>query len=147
MSGENKDLARRLMAWKFSPIALDRADGTAVELFAPEFTAHYPGFPPIDLEGARQFLALFNAAFLDIRHTIEDLIAEEDKVAVRLVVRGTHTGDLFGVPATGREVTVEQQAIVRVAGGKVAELWYSPEQMSMMQQLGAFPAPAATTSG
>jgi predicted ester cyclase len=146
MSVENKDLARRLMEWKFSPIALDRAHGAARELFDPGFTAHYPGLPPMDLESVRQFLALFGAAFSDIRHTIEDIIAENDRVAVRLTVQSTHTGDFFGVPATGNQVSVEQFAIIRIASGKIAEMWYSPDQMSLMQQLGAIPTPARAAS-
>lgn len=109
--------------------------GPADELCAPDYTAQIGSNPPMPLAGHQQFAAMFYAAFPDIHHVVEDTIADEEKVAVRFTLHGTHTGDFMGLPATGRTVAVAAIAILRVASGKVTELRAVFDQAGMMRQL------------
>ena len=86
------------------------------------------------------YLLLF-AAFPDIQYTVEALLAEGDKVVVRWTARGTHTGELMGIPPTGKQVTVTGVNIGRVANGRIVEEWGEFDMMGMMQQLGVVPTP------
>jgi predicted ester cyclase len=72
--------------------------------------------------------------------TIEDMVAESDKVVVRFTYRGTHTGELMGVAPTGKKVSQAGINIFRIAGGKVAEAWAVHDTFGLMQQLGAIPS-------
>jgi predicted ester cyclase len=81
------------------------------------------------------------ATILCVVGDILDMIAEGDKVAVRYTVEGTHEGDLFGVPPTGRRVSIESITVERVSDGKIREHWRVTDTLDMMQQLGAIPAP------
>jgi predicted ester cyclase len=134
MSAENKALARSFF---------EQADRgrTPVELCAAGFTAHFPGLPPMDLAGFDQFEAMIRSAFSSITHPLEDLVGEGDEVAVRLRFEGAHTGDFMGVPASDKQFSVEGTAFLRVAGGRVAQLWGFLDQLGLMQQIGALPAP------
>lgn len=76
----------------------------------------------------------------DERRVIEDVIAEGDRVAVRLTSAATHVGEFMGMPATGKRYSVEEIHIFRVADGKVVEHWHQFDQMGMMRQLGLMPA-------
>jgi predicted ester cyclase len=134
MSEENKALARSFFK------EADRGR-TPVELCTAGFTAYFPGSPPMDLEGFDQFEAMIRSAFSGIRHPIEDLVGVGDDVAVRLRFEGTHTGDFMGVPASGKQFSVEGTAFLRIAGGKVARLWGFLDQTALMQQIGGLPAP------
>jgi steroid delta-isomerase-like uncharacterized protein len=77
----------------------------------------------------------------DLKVDILDMIAEGDKVATRYTVEGTHEGDLFGVPPTGRRVSIESFTVERVSDGRIREHWRVTDTLDMMQQLGAIPAP------
>jgi steroid delta-isomerase-like uncharacterized protein len=111
-------------------------DGVAAA-FAPDAVVHNSGAPdPLNLEGFRQLAAVFLAAFPDGKHTIDDMIVEGDKVVTRITYRGAHTGDLMGIPPTGKHVTTSAMTIDQIAGGKIVETWRLFDQMGMMQQLG-----------
>jgi predicted ester cyclase len=84
---------------------------------------------------------MFLSAFPDTKMTIEDQLAEGDKVTTRWTATGTHTGELMGIPATGKAVTVTGFDITRYSGGKSVEHWGQFDQMGMMQQLGVIPTP------
>ena len=77
----------------------------------------------------------------DLRIVIDDMIAEDDKVAVRYTIEGTHEGDLFAIPPTGRRVCIESFTVERVSDGKIREHWRITDSLDMMQQLGAIPTP------
>ena len=79
-------------------------------------------------------------AFLDIRVAVEDQVAERDKVVSRWTATGTHTGDLMGIPPTGRRVDISGVTINRFSGGKIVEDWYQSDDLGMMQQLGVVPS-------
>ncbi|HWU37535.1 MAG TPA: ester cyclase, partial [Candidatus Acidoferrum sp.] len=83
------------------------------------------------------------AAFPDFHNTIEELIAEGDKVVARLTYRGTHRGHLFGIVPTGRQVVYSGIAIFRIAGGKIVDGWVIGDTLALMQQLGAVPVMGA----
>lgn len=83
------------------------------------------------------------AAFPDRQVTIDDVVAEGDRVVVRTTLNGTHQGEMQGIPATGNAVTQPSITIFRLTNGKIAEGWYASDHLSMMQQLGVIPAPKA----
>ncbi len=113
--------------------------GPAEELCASNYVAHIGGNPPMNLAAHKQFAGAFYSAFPDLNHTIDDTIADGDKVVVRFTLRGTHTGNFMGIPATKKSMTVGAIAIYHVVNGKVAELRAQFDQMGMMQQLGVIP--------
>jgi predicted ester cyclase len=92
----------------------------------------------------KQFIGQFLGAFPDLGLTVDDVIAAGDKVVTRLTVRGTHSGDLMGIPASGTEATWTDVNVYRVAGGKIVEEWFCGDYLGMMQQIGAIPAPTRT---
>ena len=135
---ENKAIVRR-----FVEEVQNRGDLAALdELCAPDFVNHSapPGVPPTR-EGLEQLTALFRRAFPDGQMAIEEMLAEGDRVATRKTFRGTHQGDLMGLPPTGRRVEIGLIDIVRVVDGRVVEHWNAVDNLGMMQQLGAIPAP------
>ena len=96
--------------------------------------------------GYKEFITSYVAAFPDGKITVDDQIAEGDIVASRWTARGTNTGELMGMPATGKEVTVSGIAYTRIVDGKVRESWNSWDTLSMLQQLGVVPQVAAAQS-
>jgi steroid delta-isomerase-like uncharacterized protein len=136
---ENKALARRLIEEMFNRGNLDAAD----EIFAPDHVNHDPGSPEEirGPEGFKSYVGVYRTAFPDLRITIEDQVAEGDKVVTRWTASGTHQGDLMGIAPTGRRATVTGITIDRISGGKVEETWTNFDAMGMMQQLGVIPSP------
>ena len=112
------------------------------EYYAADVVNHGapPDLPP-GREGVKVQAGTFTSAFPDADTTIEDQVAEGDRVVIRWSSKGIHTGEFFGIPATGKQVTVTGIVIERIAGGKVAEIWAEFDQMGLMQQLGVVPPP------
>jgi steroid delta-isomerase-like uncharacterized protein len=90
-------------------------------------------------EGFKQFVTMLRTAFPDFHLTIEDMVAEGDKVAHRLTLRGTHKSDFMGIAPTGKQVTTTAITISSFAGGKEVEAWSSMDMLGMMQQMGVAP--------
>jgi len=90
-------------------------------------------------QGLKDFYKSFSAAFPDFEFTIEDIIAEGDRVFIRMTSRYTHRGEYMGVPATGKAVTVAKMDVFRVVNGKVVEHWDSVDRLGLLQQLGVVP--------
>ncbi|MGA2149996.1 MAG: ester cyclase [Bryobacteraceae bacterium] len=133
---ESKALVRREYEQGVNKKDFDVRDGA----LASNYLGHFPGVPPIQgIEAFKQFTSGFFTAFPDLQTTIEDLIAEGDKVAVRQTWRGTHTGDFLGIPPTGKHVVFTSTEFYRVAGGKLAEEWVELDMLGLLQQLGAIP--------
>lgn len=88
----------------------------------------------------REDIYAFLGAFPDLHVTVEDLIAEGDKIVGRVTLTGTHQGELMGIPATGKKVSFSEILIGRISNGKVVELWEVGDTMTMMQQLGVIPS-------
>ena len=133
MSEENKALARR--SWE----AVDNPDILA-EVYAPDVVWHNPDQDTQGIEEAKQYIGMFTTAFPDMSVTVEDVIAEGDKVLTRVTFRGTHQGEseAFG-PPTGRQVEGPGLTLHRIEGGKIVEEWNSFDNLSLMQQLGLVP--------
>ena len=112
------------------------------ELFAADFVEHEelpPGIPR-DREGVIQLTSMLRSAFPDFKATIDDIIAEGDKVVIRQTWSGTQKGEFMGIPPTGKSVSIGVIDIIRMGDGKVVEHWGQMDSMGMMQQLGAIPA-------
>ena len=112
------------------------------EHFSPDYVHHTlpPGMPQ-DREGCRQMVKMLHTAFPDYRITIEDVVAEGDKVVLRFHWSGTHKGEFMGIAPTGKKVTVTAMSMHRIEGGKEVEQWGELDRLGMMQQLGVVPAP------
>jgi predicted ester cyclase len=111
------------------------------ELFTPDLVAHFPGFPPLNREAHEQVAAMFARSFSDYRLTVDDQVAEGDRVATRWTWSMTHSGDFQGIPATDRRITIKGIGIDRFVEGKIVEHWVNMDQVGMLQQLGVIPAP------
>lgn len=108
------------------------------EFFAPNYRRYLtPSTQPLTAGGQQERAARLREAFPDAQATLEDIVAEGDRVAYRLTLRGTHRGAFLGVPATEKRVTVSFTAIVRIEDGKIAEEWGGLDQIDLLQQLGA----------
>lgn len=109
-----------------------------LDVLAPDVVDHYapPGLPP-GREGWNMNRKMFRTAFPDGHWHEEDLFAEGDRVVGRYILRGTHQGEFFGIPATGKAISVSNIHIMRIADGKIVEHWGHGDDMGMMQQLGA----------
>ena len=135
---ENKALARRLFQEFWNQKNLAVAD----ELIAASHVEHTPGSPPglpPGPAGLKQFASLYFTAFPDIRVTIEDQVAEGDRVVTRWRAQGTNTGSLFGMPATNKSATITGITISRIVDGKAVETWTNFDNLGMLQQLGVIP--------
>jgi steroid delta-isomerase-like uncharacterized protein len=110
---------------------------------APDYVNHSPGIPgqPEGPEGIKAVVSMFRSGMPDLRVNIDDMIAEGDRVAVRYKIEGTREGELFGVPPTGRRLSIESCTVERVSDGKIREHWRVTDTLDMMQQLGAIPTP------
>ena len=128
---ENKLLVTRyLQLWS------SEDESIAADIFAPDYIDHtHPNRAP-GSESVKQEIAAFRAAFPDARATIEHMIGEGDIVAFRFVLRATHQGQFGPFPPTGKEVVLTGMDFVRIANGRLVELWSSQDTLSWVQQLG-----------
>jgi len=134
---ENKALIRRFVEEIVNKGNIALID----ELVAANYIDHSsPPGAPSGIEGSKQFTNLFRMAFPDIHITLDDLIAEGDKVVSRFTMRGTNKGEFLGIPPTGKQVTITGIHIDRFAGGKLVEHWGQQDTLGLMQQLGVIPA-------
>ena len=135
MSEESKTLAQRSweLASQHNPDALE-------EVYAADLVWHEPDQAVHGLEEAKQYYSTYLSAFPDISFTVEDVIAEGDKVVTRWTVRGTHQGEVedFG-PPTGRQIEQEGITIHRIEDGKIVEEWERYNLLGFLQQLGLAP--------
>ncbi len=107
-----------------------------------DYVAHFPGAPPLDSVGWIQATGVFVEALPDLRLTVEDIMADGDRVAARVTFRGTHKGSFQGIPPTDRQVTFTSIEMNRMVDGKVAEHWVELDMHGLLQQLGAQPPEA-----
>src|SRR5262245_15718029 len=137
---QNKTAARNFIEQGFNqknPAALE-------SYFNSNLTDHaLPSMLPPGLEGRKMFYSAFVAAFPDLHLQINELVAEGNKLVTSWTAHGTHQGELMGILATGKSVTVNGIAIDRFENGQSIEHWEVFDQMGLMQQLGIVPAPGA----
>jgi steroid delta-isomerase-like uncharacterized protein len=134
---QNKALVRRVFA------ALNQGNLAVIdEMTTPTYVHHDPANPQVrSREDYRQWFAGLRTAFPDLQFTIEDLIAEGEKMVCRYTFRGTHTGQWRGMPATGKQVVVTGITISHMVEGKAVEDWHNADALGLLQQLGVIPAP------
>jgi steroid delta-isomerase-like uncharacterized protein len=136
---DSKALAQR---W-FTEVVNQGNEEAIDEICASNFVDHDP-LPGTgaDRDGIHQFVQLIRSAFPDLETTIDDMLAEGDRLAVRSTFRGTHEGDFMGIPATGRKVEVANYDFVRLENDQAVEHWGTIDSAALMEQLGAVPAEA-----
>jgi predicted ester cyclase len=140
---ENKVLLRRWYG-AMSKGDINAWDNAWNRFVAPEYILH-GAMSDLTLAQAKQNSASLWAAFSDISFSIDDIIAEGDKVAARCTLRGTHKGQWFGVAPTGKRFTVTGLEINRIAGGKFVETWARYDFSGIMAQLGVIPGATPKT--
>lgn len=134
---ENKTLVRHCIEEVFNKGNVAATD----EFFAPDFA------PPIqpgvtrDREGYKQFVTTFFSALPDLHVTVEDMVAEGDKVVFRATNSGTHKGEFIGIAPTGKHATWTEISIWLIEGGRIVEVWTEVDKLGHMQQLGAISPP------
>jgi steroid delta-isomerase-like uncharacterized protein len=139
MSQENKALVRRVIEEIYTSKNVDLAD----EIYRPDFVDNDAAAPEEmrrGPEGVKAQAAMYKAAFPDISMTVEDQVAEGDKVVTRWTATGTHEGELMGAPASGKPVSITGITISRIADGKVQQEWTNWDGLGMMEQIGALGA-------
>jgi steroid delta-isomerase-like uncharacterized protein len=134
---ENKIIVRKFFEEGPSKGNLNIAN----ELLSPDFALHVPLPAPPGIEGINEVITSCRAAFEHLNVTIEDMIAEGNKVAVRFTAHGVHKGDFMGLQATGKPITMTGIEVFRIKDGKIAELWGEANLLGLMQQLGIIPVP------
>lgn len=130
-----KALVRRAIAYNHG--VPEKGD----EIFAPDFVAYMPDQPPLDRHGLDRFIGRVTDGLSGFGYEIHDQIAQGSLVSNRITARGVHTGELLGVPATGRPIEMRLINMFRVKDGRVVEQWAEPDLFGLLQQIGAI-APA-----
>lgn len=133
---ENKIIVRRFFELGPSSGDMDAANA----LLAPNFALHTPLPSVPGVKGIDDVVTACRAAFEHLNVTVEDVVAEGDKVAARFIARGIHKGEFMGLPPTEKPITMTGIEIFRIENGKIAELWGEANILGLMQQLGIFPA-------
>src|SRR5215212_7001461 len=139
---ENKQVVRQFFE------LLDRHDTESMGqllVSSTNYSFHIGGMPsPVDWNEHKRLLAGVNNAFPDLHHEIIDMVAEGDKVAIRLSVTGTHNGKFEGIPPTGKKLSLDEMGFITLINGKISEGWISADTMRLIQQIGGLPpTPAA----
>jgi steroid delta-isomerase-like uncharacterized protein len=137
MTAESSKLIMR----RFVEFINTASEKLAQELISPAAIFHVPGRPE-PLHGPDGYLAIIGmmrGAFPDIQWALEEMVAEGDKVAARFTMRGTHQGNFFGVPPTGKKIEVQAMNFYRLSGGQFVEEHGQPDMLGLLQQIGAVP--------
>jgi len=137
MSEENKAVVRRWVE------AFNEGDIDAVnELLTDSYVRHDPNSPEVrGPEEEKQLIAMYRSAFPDLHFSLEDMLAEDDRVATRLSISATHKGELLGIAPTENRLSLTAMEIYRLREGKIDEQWVNVDTLGMMQQIGAIPVP------
>jgi len=141
----------KVSATRFLEEVVNRGNVAVIdELSGADFVDHQapPGVPP-NKDGIKIFITIFRAAFPDLHYTLDDSIAEGDRVVQRTTAHGTMKGDFMGMPASGKSATWSEIHITRFENGKAVEHWAVVDQLGMLAQLGFAQAPGqpAAVSG
>lgn len=133
--------ANKLIMSRFMEFINTASEKLAVEIISPNAIFHVPGRPePLrGPAGYLEIIGMMRSGFPDIQWTLEEMIAEGDKVAVRFTMRGTHQGAFFGVPPTGNKISAKAMNFYRLSGGQIVEEHGQPDLLSLLQQIGAVP--------
>ena len=129
---DNKKLSKRLFEEVWNKGNLDIIE----EFIASDYIIHMGSKDLIGVDRYKNFIRAYRRAFPDISYTVDDLIAEDDKVVERWTARGTHKGEIWGIPPTNKKLIVSGIDIVRIVDGKMVERWGQFDFQGMMEQLG-----------
>jgi len=132
IEAQNKEIVHRFLEEVWNQGKLDAVD----DIVTNDIIIHVAGRDIKGIENFKKFILGYRNAFPDIKFTIEELIAQGDKVAERFTVRGTHQGELQGIPPTGKQIKITSIDIARYVDGKMVERWGQPDFLGMMMQLG-----------
>ena len=133
---ENKAIIRRMTEECYNQGNIESAD----QFFAETYVHHDPASPHVrDRDGLKQVLRAFLAGCPDLHITIDQLLAEGDMVTKRWTYHATQSGDLAGLPPTGKRIAMNGLELFRLDGGKIVECWLGYDNLNMMQQLGVIP--------
>jgi steroid delta-isomerase-like uncharacterized protein len=135
---ENKAVVRRFVEEMQNKHNLDLID----EMFSPDFVDYSGRANPPTKEGLKPFFAFMFSVFPDMHFVIQQQLAEGDRVMTYKTFYGTHLGDFMGIPPTGKQVVFDNVDIFTVIDGQLAAHWAVGDNLTLMQQLGAIPAPA-----
>jgi len=132
----------KLVMRRFTEFINTPSERLAEELISPEAIFRVPGHsePMRGPAGYLAIIGMMRRGFPDIQWTLEEMIAEGDKVAARFTMRGTHSGPFFGVPPTGKTIAVQAMNFYRLAGGQFVEERGQPDLLGLLQQIGAAPS-------
>jgi steroid delta-isomerase-like uncharacterized protein len=142
---QNKELIRRFFEVMNQEVWPKGNLSVTDDFISPDYEYHDPSSPVRGREGFRQLITMYRTAFPDARFTIEEQVAEGDKVLTRFSVTGTQRGTFLGIAPTNKKATVSVLSLVRLTGGKVVEEWERFDTLQLMQQLGAVPTLAHAT--
>jgi steroid delta-isomerase-like uncharacterized protein len=131
---QNKAIYRRFIQKVFNEGQLNNLD----EFLSQAYVVHDapPGTPPRGTDAIKHIVTMFRTAFPDLDITIDELVAEGDKVCARATTRGTHQGPIFGIPPTGKTVEMTGLTMVTISDGRLVESWVKNDVMGLMKQLG-----------
>jgi steroid delta-isomerase-like uncharacterized protein len=132
----------KIVMHRFLEFINTASESLGQELISPNAIFHVPGSPE-PMRGPAGYLAIIGmmrTGFPDIQWTLEEMVAEGDKVAARFTMRGTHRGTFFGVPPTGRIIAVQAMNMYRLSDGQFVEEHGQPDMLGVLQQIGAVPA-------
>ena len=146
-SSKQQEINKQVVSQFFE--LLSRHDTERMEqllISSTQYSFHPSGMPHMDWNGHKQLLATITRAFPDLHHNIKDMVAEGDKVAVRLNVTGTHKGEFQSIPPSGRKLSLDEMAFLTIIDGRITEGWITSDTMSFMQEIGAIPTDVHATS-
>ena len=144
MSTDNKAIVRRLYEEVWNKRRLELVD----EIISPSHALHDPNVSgsAVGPEAYKRQVTRFITAFPDLRFTIEDIVGENEKLAVAWTISGTHKGEFMGIPATNKKVSVDGITINHIVNAKIMDSYISWDAWGAMQQLGVVPALGQTKS-
>jgi steroid delta-isomerase-like uncharacterized protein len=133
---ENKELVRQLIKeWNMVNGDIGKMRSLFDKFYSPAFIYHDVFTGDTNREQTIQDMATYLAAFPDLNYSIDDILAERDKTAVRCTLQATHKGMFNGIPATGKQIVVKQVEMHKIVGGKIKEAWGFSDFQGMMSQL------------
>ena len=135
MSAENKEIVRSLYEEVWNKRRLELVD----EIISPSHALHDPNLSgsAIGPEAYKRQVARFVTGFPDLRFSVEDTVAENDKIVVAWTISGTHKGEFMGIPATNKKISVDGITINHIVNGKIMDSYISYDALGMIQQMGA----------
>lgn len=141
MTQTTSEKANITIVRKFFEVGPSKGDLAAADaILHSEFSLHTPlPTPGPGIEAMNNVITTCRAAFHGLQVTVDDIMAEGDKVTARFTARGVHKGEFMGLPPTGKAITMTGIEIFRIKEGKITELWGEANLMGLMQQLGIMP--------